>query len=112
MKLRKYLSIVLVAATITSFSGIEAFAATSVNSSGTTQVSTKRYIVKFKTSGIDGSQVVSKHKGTFKKQFKNVNAAIANVTDQDLNELKADSNVAYVEIDNPVKISGTVTTKS
>jgi len=112
MKLRKYLSIVLVAATITSFSGIEAFAATSVNSSGTTQASTRRYIVKFKTSGVDGSQVVSKHKGIFKKQFKNVNAAIANVTDQDLNELKADSNVAYVEIDNPVKISGTVTTKS
>lgn len=110
MKFRKLISMLLVVVLAIVWCGTTAFAATTTTT--TTQTDTKRYIIKFKTSSTDGSQFVSKYNGDFKRQFKNLNVAVADMSTQNINNLKKDSNVAYVEEDSVVKISATTTTKS
>ena len=104
MKSKKSISIFITSLTIILICGGSAFASTS------TQSATKRYIVKFKTSGVNGSQVVSNHSGHFRKQYKHINAAVADMTLQSVASLQKDSNVAYIEPDNIVKASATTLT--
>lgn len=106
MKLRKYLSVLLATLLLTVLSGVTVFASTS------SQSNTKRYIIKFKTSSADKSQVVSKYNGKFKHQFKQFNAATAELTAQNIAKLKQDSAVDYVEEDNIVKVSSTLSLAS
>lgn len=67
----------------------------------------ERYIIKFKTNDVNGNKLVSKYNGNFKHQFKYINATVADMTPQDIINLKKDSNVEYVEKDSVVKISAT-----
>ncbi len=106
MKQKKYISILLIALLLTFLCGVTVFA------SAPSQSATKRYIIKFKTSSTDRSQVVSKYNGKFKQQFKHFNVATAEMTAQNIDKLKKDSTVDYVEEDNVVKISSTSIVKS
>jgi Subtilisin-like serine proteases len=101
MKPRKYISVLLVTLLLTVLCGVTVFASTSSESD------TKRYIIKFKTSSTDRSQLVSKYNGRFRREFKHFNAATAEMTSQNIAKLKKDSTVDYVEEDNVVKISST-----
>jgi minor extracellular protease Epr len=104
MKLRKSIIIFLVTLLLTVSCGLTVFAST------TPQSGTKRYIIKFKTSSTDRSQVVLKYNGKFRHQFKHFNAAIAEMTAQSITDLKKDPNVDYVEEDSIVKISSASST--
>lgn len=76
-----------------------------VSADDSSKSSTKRYIIKFKTSSTDESKLISKYDGDIKHQFNNFNAATAEMTSQDMSKLKKDSAVDYVEEDQIVKIS-------
>jgi len=103
MKSKKFVSIFFASLALTLVCG-------GAVASATTQTATKRYIIKFKTSNVNGSQVVSKHSGHFRKQYKYINAAVADMTLQSVASLQNDSNVSYVEPDNIVKASATALT--
>ncbi len=107
MKFKKIISLFLVTIVLNFFCGITVFASSPSEKSSTVQDSTKRYIVKFRTSGINGGKLISKYKGSFKHQFNHFNVATANLSVQNLSNLKKDPNVAYVEEDSIVKISDT-----
>lgn len=106
MKQKKYIGILLIVLLLTFLCGVTVFASTP------SQNATKRYIIKFKTSSTDKSQVISKYNGKSKQQFKHFNAATAEMTVQNIDKLKKDSTVDYVEEDNVVKISSTPIVKS
>jgi len=104
MKSRRFINVFFASLALTLVCGGATFA------SATTQTATKRYIIKFKTSNVNGSQVISKHNGHFKHQYKHINAAVADMTLQTVSSLQKDSNVAYVQPDNIVKASATTLT--
>ncbi|HEY8891130.1 MAG TPA: S8 family serine peptidase [Clostridium sp.] len=99
MKSRKFIGIVFASLIVTLTCGGATFAST------TKQSATKRYIIKFKTNSVNGSQVVSKHNGHFRHQYMHINAAVADMTSQSLASLQKDPNVDYIEQDNIVKAS-------
>lgn len=101
MKFKKFSIIFIGTILLTIFCYGTAFASTTV------QNNTKRYIIKFKTSSVNKSQVVSKYNGRFKRQFKHFNAAVADMTQQNVASLKKNSNIDYIEEDKIVKISST-----
>lgn len=100
MKLGKSIRVLLIAIAFSALSGVTTFAATSKVSD-----TTKRYIVKFKTSSVNESKVISKYSKGFKHQYKHLNASIVDMTTQSIANLKKDPDVEYVEEDNKVKIS-------
>lgn len=104
MKLHKYITTLVLTLTLTLSYGITAFAAT------TSQTTSKRYIIKFKTSASNKNQVVQKYEGKFKHEFKHFNVATAEMTTQNVENLKKDSNIDYVEEDNLVKTSASSST--
>jgi len=104
MKFKKFFNIFFASLAVTLACGGTVFAST------TSQSTTKQYIIKFKTSNVNRNQIISKHSGHFKKQYKHINAAVADMTAQSVASLKKDSNVAYVEPDNIVKASATTLT--
>jgi minor extracellular protease Epr len=106
MKQKKYIGILLITLLLTFLCGVTVFASTP------SQSATKRYIIKFKASSTDRNKVVSKYNGSFDHQFKHFNAATAEMTSQNIDKLKKDSTVDYVEEDNVVKISSTSIVKS
>ncbi|GKU24950.1 chitobiase/beta-hexosaminidase C-terminal domain-containing protein [Clostridium folliculivorans] len=102
MKSRKISSIFIATIVI-----VSSFSWTTYASTSTTDTNSKRYIVKFKTKGIDGGKLISNYSGKVKRQFKHVDAAVAEITPQNAAKLLKDSNVAYVEVDNVVKAADT-----
>ena len=104
MNPKKRVSIFFASLAITLACGGSTFA------SATTQTATRRYIIKFKTSSVNGSQIVSKHNGHFRKQYKHINAVVADMTSQSVASLQKDSNIDYIEQDNIVKASATTRT--
>jgi len=99
MRFKKLTSILLVAILFTLLNNWTTVAST------TPQAGAKRYIIKFKTSSTNESQVVSKYSGNLKHKFKNLNASVAVMTTKNLASLKKDSKIAYVEEDSLVQIS-------
>lgn len=125
MKVNKGLSILLVTITISASCSISAFASTvnmkAYNNSPTVNAKSedtssengaKRYIVKFKFSGTDAEKIVGDHDGDMKHQFKHINAAVADMTPDNMKEMMKDSNIEFVEEDYPVKISAVNKTSS
>ncbi|NMM64404.1 S8 family serine peptidase [Clostridium sp. P21] len=106
MKQKKYIGTLLIVLLLNFLCGVTVFASTP------SQSSTKKYIIKFKTNSTDKGQVISKYNGKSKQQFKYFNAATAEMTTQNIDKLKKDSTVDYVEEDNVVKISSTSIVKS
>lgn len=104
MKLKKVSSII-----VTTLLLITSFGWTTFAANTTTQSTTKRYIIKFKTSGVDGKQIISKYNGNFKRQYKNIDAAVADITPQNAAKMQADSKVEYVEEDIVLKATDTLT---
>lgn len=102
MKARKISSIFIATIIIAS-----SFSWTTYASTTTTDNTPKRYIVKFKTKGVDGGKLVSNYSGKVKRQFKHVDVAVAEITPQNATKLLKDTNVAYVEVDNVVKVADT-----
>ncbi|GFZ29832.1 hypothetical protein CSC2_03580 [Clostridium zeae] len=102
MKSRKISGIFIATIVIAS-----SFSWTTYASTTTTDTTSKRYIVKFKTKGVDRGKLISNYSGKVKRQFKNVDAAVAEITPQNATKLLKDSNVAYVEVDNVVKVADT-----
>lgn len=107
MRFKKISSIFVATLLVTSSFGWTSYGNAATQSSTITQNSTKRYIVKFKNKNINANEVVSKYNGKFRRQFKNVDAAVADVTKDKAVELQNDPNVAYIEEDNVVKTSTT-----
>ncbi|MDS0524841.1 chitobiase/beta-hexosaminidase C-terminal domain-containing protein [Clostridium sp. SHJSY1] len=110
MKFKKISSIFISSLLLSSSFGWTSSPSAATLSSSTIQNSTKRYIVKLKNKDVNASQVVSKYNGKFRHQFKNVEAAVVDVTQDKVQELKNDPNVTYVEEDNVVKVSATTQT--
>ena len=104
MKSRRFISVFFASLALTLVCEGTTFA------SSTTQTATKRYIIKFKTSNVNRSKVISKHSGHFRKQYKHINAAVADMTSQSVASLRKDSNIDYIEQDNIVKASATTLT--
>lgn len=104
MKFKKIVSFFSAIVLFNLFCGAAVFANTPQNSYAV-QNSTKRYIIKFKTSNINGNKLISKYSGKLKHQYKHFNVATADLTAQSLSNLKKDSNVAYVQQDYIVKAS-------
>lgn len=73
-------------------------------------VAAKRYIIKFKTTNVNGSKFISKYSGKLRRQFKNIPEAVADITPQNASELKKNQDVAYVEEDHVVRASSTTFT--
>jgi minor extracellular protease Epr len=111
MKLKKISGVLVAAMVLSSSFGWTSYATTKGQSVSTTtdQSGTKRYIIKFKAKSTNGNQIVSKYNGKFRRQFKNVDAAVADITAQNLAKIKSDPNVAYVEEDHVVKVAATST---
>ncbi|SHK53762.1 Serine protease, subtilisin family [Clostridium cavendishii DSM 21758] len=106
MKLKRISSILMITMLITSSVSWTTFASTTVQKTNNNNNS-QRYIVKFKNSNANANQVVSNYNGKLKKQFKNVNTAVADVKPQDVVKLQKDPNIAYVEKDHVVKVAAT-----
>ncbi|GFP76124.1 chitobiase/beta-hexosaminidase C-terminal domain-containing protein [Clostridium fungisolvens] len=102
MKSRKISSFFIATIVIAS-----SFSWTTYASTTTSDTTSKRYIVKFKTKGVDRGKLISSYSGKVKRQFKHVDAAVAEITPQNAAKLLKDSSVAYVEVDNVVKAADT-----
>jgi len=104
MKVNKYITTIVLTLSLTMSYTLTAFASTPL------QNSSKRYIIKFKTSTSNKNQLIQKYSGKFKHEFKRFNVATAEMTTQSIENLKKDSNIDYVEEDNLLKASATSST--
>lgn len=101
MRSKKYLSMFILILLITMSYTQTTFAGT------TLQNSSKRYIIKFKTNNTSKNQLIQKYNGKLKHEFKHFNVATTEMTAQNIENLKKDPGIDYVEEDSLVKISST-----